>query len=99
MSYLSPVRVFLLSFLIDRDAVTAFLDTRPEIVNWRTISPYGILVASRTDLTTLSEMFHTQVPWLYFLLVPVEGPNANGWWSRDLWDFINSPKSSGRWPD
>ena len=95
----APIHVFLLTFAIERDAVLGFLNTRPEVVNWFTYTSNAVLVASRSDLTALTGIIHVEAPGLFFLLVEVDPLRANGFQTQQIWDFINNPQPSGRWPE
>jgi hypothetical protein len=91
------LRVHLLNFLVDRAPILAFLDTRPEILNWLAVSGNSVLIVSKSDVTAITALLHFQFPWLWFLITEVDRGAVNGWANREVWDFINNPKSSGRW--
>ena len=93
----SPLSVYLFSHSVDRTFVTAFLDTRPEILNWYSIFPGSILLVSRTDLLGLTGIIHAGYPWLFFHLAKLDGGSLNGFMNAEVWEFINNPRSSGRW--
>jgi hypothetical protein len=98
MSYPSaPIRVYLLTFSIELAPVLQFLDTRREVLNWYTLSPHTVLIASRSDLKALTGILHIEAPWLFFLLTEVDPLRTNGWQTPQAWDFIGNPKSSGRY--
>jgi len=79
--------------------ITTFLDTRSEILNWFLIIPNAILLVSRNDADTLSNLLHAQFRDRLFLITEVapDSHKTNGWLNEKAWDFINNPKSSGRW--
>lgn len=97
MSYVPGMRVFTLSHMVDNGFLTAFLDTRPEVLNWYAVLPGMILVVSRSDLIALTGVIHAVFPWLRFLLCEISSETANGYMSREVWEFVNTPRSSGRW--
>ena len=92
-----PRRVYLLSFIVDRQFVLDFLDNRPEVLNWFALFPGTVLVVTRSDLAALTGIIHVSYPWLHFLLAEIKSDQINGWINERVWDFILSPKSSGRW--
>jgi hypothetical protein len=91
------MKVFLFTFGLDRKPILDFLDLQPAVLNWFAINWQAILIASETDATTLSTMIHNQFPNLLFIITEIDRDKTNGWMSKLVWDFINSPKSSGRW--
>lgn len=90
-------KVYLLTFNGLRDPVQRFLDTRPEVLNWFSVLSNGILIVSRSDATVLSTLIHNQFPSLWFILTHAIPSETNGWMNPQAWDFINNPRSSGRW--
>ena len=92
-----PIKVYLLTFVVPRELILELLDSRPEVLNWLAVFPNTVLLASRSDLTALTGILRISHPWLWFILLEVDPLKANGWMNGEVWDFINSPKSSGRW--
>ncbi len=90
-------RVFLLTSNGFAEPVMAFLDTRSEVLNWFKILSNAILIVSRSDATALSALIHLQFPAMWFVLTEVDKSKINGWINQPVWNFINDPKSSGRW--
>ena len=80
-----------------QESVTAFLDSRKEVLNWCTVVPHSILIVSEKSLADLTQLFSTTYPGRYFLLSEIQGFTSNGILQKSVWDFINNPKSSGRW--
>lgn len=97
MSYVPEMRVYALHHMIDNDFVTAFLDTRREVLNWYMAMPGLIMVVSRSDLLALTGIIHAGLPWMHFVLNEIHPESVNGFIGRGVWDFINNPQSSGRW--
>ena len=98
--YQGPGRkVFLLTYsgLLLQKFMTDFLDKQPQVLHWFGILPSGILIVSRMDTFTLANMIHAQFPNVFFVLTEVDPMKTSGWMNRQVWDFINAPKSSGRW--
>lgn len=78
-------------------SVQAFLDTKKEILNWYSILPHSLILVSKHDAKELSTIIHTVFPNQFFLVSEISGLTSNGWLQEKDWDFINNPKSSGRW--
>lgn len=75
-----------------------FLDTLVEIKNWYAFLPGAVFVVSDRDLNTISGLIHKRyASRLFFVSVVSRGLN-NGWLPQAAWEFVNNPKSSGRWP-
>ena len=94
------MRVFMVVFnpaYQPRQALLDFLDTRREVLNWFAFLPAGVFVVSRMDAHELSVLIHEKFPATYLLVSEVNPETTNGWQSANAWDFINKPKSSGRW--
>jgi hypothetical protein len=78
--------------------LTGFLDMRPEVLNWFMVfGGNAIPIASRADVTTLTRLIHEGLPDHWFILAEVDPLKTNGWVNEQVWDFLNAPKSSGRW--
>jgi hypothetical protein len=97
MTYAPSFHVYLLTTGAPQKFVLDFLDSRPEVRNWFSLFPGTILVTSISDLTALTGLFHASYPWLHFLLAELDPSRINGFANAAVWDFINNPKSSGRW--
>jgi hypothetical protein len=67
------------------------------VLNWFSVPPTTIFVVSRGDLSAMTDMIHQAYPWLNFTISLIDGPRIDGYMNRKLWDFVNSPSSSGRW--
>jgi hypothetical protein len=53
--------------------------------------------AQRADATALTALIHLRFPLTWFVITQVDTSNTNGWINQRVWDFINNPRSSGRW--
>jgi hypothetical protein len=80
-----------------RQEILDYLDTRREVKNWFAFLPDAIFIISDSDALTLSNLFSLKFPSRYFLITEVPAGKNNGWLIQRAWDFINNPKSSGRW--
>jgi hypothetical protein len=72
-----------------------FLDTIPEIVNWR--GTVGIiLIASDLSGEQIQEKIRARFPKeLGFLIFPVNINDTQGYTNKDTWDFIRNPRPIG----
>ena len=98
--YIQPEKkVYLLTFTGFRLPITNFLDTRQEILNWFLVLPQALLMVSRKDAPALTKLIHEQFRDRLFLITEVvpDTSKTNGWLNEKAWEFINDPKSSGRW--
>lgn len=96
----ATMKAFLLVFppeIMPRQAILNFLDTRSEVLNWLAIFSGAILVVSEQDVRQLSELFRQGFPGIEFFLTEVLYQKNDGWQNSAVWDFVNNPKSSGRW--
>ena len=85
------------SVFVPRQTMLDFLNTRREVLNWYAFLDGTIFIISRQNATQLGEMIHTQFPTVFFLVTTVPNYDNNGWLPKAAWDFINIPRSSGRW--
>lgn len=72
-----------------------FLDTIPEIVNWRA-SVGVILLVSDLPAEIIQEKIRAKFPKeLGFLLVPINIHDAQGYTNRETWEFIRNSNAVG----
>lgn len=97
------MNVYMLTFtsqsdVVSRQDVLDFLDTRREVLNWFAAMPFTIILVSRTTHDVLSEMLRVRFGNdITFLLTQIQSHTIDGFINKPVWDFINNPKSSGRW--
>ncbi|MBA6263905.1 hypothetical protein [Colwellia sp. Bg11-12] len=97
------MKVYLISFtsakypVIERQVILDFLNTQPIIKNWHAVMPNAILVATEHTIKDVSIALSTRFPQNLTVLV-TDASYADGLANNTVWDFINKPKSSGRWP-
>ena len=84
-------------FMGTQQSVLAFLDTRKEILHWCSILPHSIIIVSELTAFQLADIFRNQFPGRHFLISEIQGVSSDGWLPAWVWDFVNQPKSSGRW--
>jgi hypothetical protein len=83
---------------INRKSILDFLDTRKEILNWYAAMPDTILFVSRDSSFSVSQLLSNRFGRdLTFILSEIDGVTTDGAINQPVWDFINTPKSSGRW--
>ena len=96
-----PMRPYILVFTeslgLNRQVVLDYLDTRPEILNWYTFHRTAIFIISRHSAYQLSELFRQRFPNVLFIITEIIPGRNDGWLPQVAWDFINNPRSSGRW--
>jgi hypothetical protein len=98
------MKTYLISFTspkypsVNRKQILDLLDTQIIIKNWYGIMPYAILVSCEDDIssTDISKVIGGRFPSNLTFLV-TETTSADGLANKEVWDFINKPKSSGRW--
>ena len=94
---LKPYLVAFNDAQITRQALLDFLDTRPEVKNWFAFMPAAIFVISDRSARQLAEAIRSGFPGKNFVVSEVPAGANDGWLGKDVWDFINNPRSSGRW--
>ncbi len=82
---------------INRQALLDFLDTRPEVKNWFAFLPGAVFVVSDKTATQVTEIIRMGFPEKSLFVSEVSRGTNDGWLGRNVWDFINTPNSSGRW--
>jgi hypothetical protein len=84
--------------MIQRKDILDYLDTQNIIKNWYGIMPYAILVSAEDNIniTDISKVLATRFP-SNLTYVVTDTSFADGMANKEVWDFINQPRSSGRW--
>lgn len=97
------MKAYLISFtspsypVIDRKMILDYLDTQSIIKNWHGVMPNAILIATENSLKDITRILASRFPKnLTFIITDASG--ADGFANKTVWDFVNTPKSSGRWP-
>ena len=94
------LRPFLLVFdstQVPRQEILDYLDTRREIKNWFAFMPSAVFVISDSDAFQISNLFRQRFPSRRFFVTEVPHGANDGMQAHNVWEFINNPKSSGRW--
>jgi len=78
----------------ERQQILDFLDTLPEVKNWRA-SVGAIFIASDARAKSLTDKIHAKFPQLIFVLARIDRSEAHGWADKDTWRFINNPRPVG----
>lgn len=81
-----------------RQSILDYLDTQPIVKNWLAVLPAGIIIISHETAFELSKVFRERFPNQFFMCTEISRGANDGWLTKENWDFINEPKSSGRWP-
>lgn len=83
----------------DRQHLLDFLNTLFEIKNWLAVNESLVLVVTDLMPIQLQQIINTAFPELSFMIFFVHPHEVDGRETLNVWDFINNPKSSGRWSD
>jgi hypothetical protein len=80
-----------------RQSLLDFLDTQPDVVNWLTSNalPGQVMVVSDRSCIEVARLIRTRFSGELFTVSTVS--EIDGWMNQGYWDFVNAPKSSGRW--
>mgnify|MGYP001430434223 CR=1 FL=1 len=94
------MKVYIISFnplMLPVYELLNYLDTRTEVLNW--YSPFAgtVLIVSNHNQTFLSNIISMQFPLQHFLITEATIYNTDGRLLNQAWEFIRTPKSSGRW--
>jgi hypothetical protein len=81
-----------------RQTVLDHLDTCREVKNWFAFFSNSIFIISDHTVHELTAAVRKGLPQLQMVITEVPKGANNGWLDKKVWDFINNPKSSGRWP-
>jgi len=96
------MNVYLISFTsktntVSRVDLQVYFDTRAEVLNWFGIMPNAILVVTHSPASVLTNMLVDRFGNnITFLVTKAESNETEGFINKEVWDFINNPKSSGR---
>jgi hypothetical protein len=82
-----------------RQQVLDYLDTCHEVKNWYAFLSNGIFIISKLNASALSALIRNKFPDLWFIITEIPSGANDGWQTEVVWNFINNPKSSGRWPE
>jgi hypothetical protein len=93
-------RCFVLNFnplSLSRQLLLDFLDTQPDVANWLTANalPGQVIVVSERSSSEVAALIRTRFSGESFTVSSVS--EIDGWINQGYWDFVNAPKSSGRW--
>ncbi|MBX9657081.1 MAG: hypothetical protein K2X00_00830 [Nitrospiraceae bacterium] len=94
------MKVYLLTFNYDlapRQTVLDYLDTRREVLNWYAFLQGSVFLVSRSSIIDMETLFAIRFPNVFFVIIEVSAGKCGGWLPKQTWEFVNQPKSSGRW--
>jgi hypothetical protein len=78
-----------------RQEIQAFLNTRPEVLNWYACMSNAIFIVSDQTAATLQQAVSefNAGKSANFIVLDVK-TDRQGWLPRSAWDFMSNPKSS-----
>lgn len=94
---LKPFLVIFDNSQLPRQTLLDHLDTRSEIKNWFAFLPSAVVVVSDQTASSVAACIRTGFPNQLFIVTEISSGANDGWLGKNVWDFINNPKSSGRW--
>ncbi len=75
-----------------RDEIKAFLDSRPEILNWAYCMPHSFFLVSNRTASGIRELISSfNKNGGRFIIVDVK-TDRDGWLPRSYWDWLSNPK-------
>ena len=82
-----------------RQEILDYLNTLPAVKNWYAFMPTAVIIISPGLASEIVRSFRLRFPTRNLMVTELPFTNNDGWLDQKIWDFINNPKSSGRWPD
>jgi hypothetical protein len=95
---LKPFLVVFNSTSLSRQSLLAHLDTRSEIKNWMAFLPSAVAVISDRTAQEVAACIRIGFANQNFVVTEIPFGANDGWLTKNVWEFINNPRSSGRWP-
>jgi hypothetical protein len=95
---LKPFLVAFDSTQLSRQSLLDHLDTRPEVKNWFAFLPSAVVVLSDRTAFNVAACIRAGFPTQQFIVTEIPQGGNDGWLGKNVWEFINNPQSSGRWP-
>ena len=84
--------------MCSRQTILALLDSLPSVKNWYAFLPSAVFIISDNSAHELAQSLLAKVNGSMYFVSEINPAAHNGWLPKAAWDFINNPKSSGRWP-
>jgi hypothetical protein len=91
------MKAFIFSFndsTVSEESIFDFLDSKPEVLNWMSVLPNTIFLASNASVEKLTKVFSRKFPNAFFLVYEYDTRKANGALTDEAWDFLNNPESA-----
>jgi len=91
-------KVFVVGFNLlglDQQELTAFLESRPEVQNWRSAVPGQLFVIGSGTARDLASLIRNRFVGEFFFVAPIKPWYCNGCLPREAWNFIVNSRSSG----
>lgn len=80
-----------------RQTILDYLDTLPIVKHWYAFLSSAVFIISDASAHDLTDQLVGHVNGSFFFVSEVPKGVNNGRLPKAAWDFINLPKSSGRW--
>jgi len=84
--------------IFPRQKLLEHLDTLPAVKNWYAFLPSAVFIISDQSAHALANLLLGKVNGSYYFVSEIPVGAYNGWLPQAAWEFVNNPKSSGRWP-
>lgn len=91
------MKAYLISFWqedIYEDALTSYLDTRPEVVDWMVLMPNTISVVANCTARAITKLIAENFPSSFFIVAEYNPQNSDGLLSEEAWEFLNNPEEA-----
>ena len=72
-----------------REDIRDFIDSQPEILNWRYDTPYAFYLISESDAEEIAELILQFTGGDGRFLITEVAENSQGWLPRGAWRFLN----------
>jgi hypothetical protein len=91
------VKSYIISFFQDdvsEEALSSYLDTKSEVLNWLSPLPNTVFVVSRRDAKFITRLIGKEFPDSLFIVAEYNPRNSDGLLSEDMWEFLNNPEQA-----
>ena len=78
-----------------REDIRDFIDSRPEILNWRYDTPHAFYLISESDADEIAERILKFTDGEGRFLITEVAENSQGWLPRGAWRFLNEKAPAG----
>lgn len=91
------MKAYLISFWredIYEDALTEYLDTKPEVRNWMVLMPNTLCIVANRSARSITRLIAKKFPGSFFIVAEYNPHNSDGLLSEEAWEFLNNPKEA-----